>query len=64
MNIEDGDPEGTIEIRTVPDHRELEDPLFAAYKLLEPRSGSVCIWLKDIYQHSRGFEIGTLNPRS
>lgn len=61
MTIEDGDPEGTVEIRTVPDHPELEDLVSAAHRLPEPRRGSFRVWLKDVYQNSRGFEIGTLN---
>lgn len=40
MNIGDGDPDGTVEIRKVPDHPELEDLVSASEKLPEPRSGS------------------------
>lgn len=60
-NIKDGNPEGAVEIRTIPDHPELEDLVSAAQKLPKPRSGSFRIWLRDVYQNSRGFEIGTLN---
>lgn len=61
MTIKDGDPGGTVEIRTVPDNPELEDLVSAAERLSEPRRGSFRVWLKDVYQSSRGFEIGTLN---
>ncbi len=62
MDIKDGNPEGTVEIRTVPDHPELEDLVSAAQKLPEPRSESFRVWPKDVYRNSRGFGIGTLNP--
>lgn len=61
MNIDDHEPQCTVEIRQVPDHPELEDLVAAAQKLPEPRSGSFQRWLTEVYHSSRGFEIGTLN---
>lgn len=63
MAVEDGNGnlEGAVQIRTVLDHPELEDLVFPAQKLPEPRSGSFRVWLKNVYRNSRGFEIGTQN---
>lgn len=60
-SFDDGSFEGTVEVRTIPDHPELEDIASPAQKLPEPRSGSFHVWLKSVYRNSRGFEIGTLN---
>ena len=61
MDIEDGNAEGAVDIRTIKDHPELEDLVSAAQKLPGLRSGRFRAWLKHVYRNSRGFEIGTLN---
>lgn len=61
INIKAGNSEGTVETRTVSDHSDLEGLVSTAQKVVEPHNGSFRDWLKDVYQNSRGFEIGTLN---
>ena len=61
INLDDHDAEGTIEVRQVKDHSDLEDLLHAPKTLPEPRSGSIHVWLKEVYRGARGFELGTLN---
>lgn len=58
---EDDEPESILEVRQVQDHPELEDLVHAPENLSEPQSGSIHVWLKEVYRGARGFELGTLN---
>ena len=61
----DGDqydkPNLILQVRQVQNHSELEDLVHAPEKLSEPQSGSIHVWLKEVYRGARGFELGTLN---
>ncbi|KAL8977434.1 MAG: hypothetical protein Q9205_006764 [Flavoplaca limonia] len=61
IDLDDHDPKGTIKVRQVRDHLELEDLVHAPRILPEPRGGSIHGWLKGVYRDARGFELGTLN---
>ena len=58
---EDDEPNLILQVRQVQDHSELEDLVHAPEKLSEPQSGSIHVWLKEVYRGARGFELGTLN---
>ena len=57
---EDDKPE-ILEVRQVQDYPELKDLVYAPEKLSEPQSGSIYLWLKEVYRGARGFKLGTLN---
>lgn len=61
IDLDDHDPMGTIQVRKVQDHSELEDLLHLPNRLPDPWSGTIDTWLKGIYRGSRDFELGTLN---
>ena len=61
ISLDSHDIEGTIEVRHVQDHSELEGLVHAPEKLSEPRGGNIHVWLKEVYRGARGFELGTLN---
>jgi len=61
IELDDDEAEGTFEVRQVQDHSELEDLVHAPEKLPEPQSGSIHVWLKEVYSGARGFELGTLD---
>jgi hypothetical protein len=61
INPDNHDPEGTIEVRQVQDHSELEGLVHVPKTLSEPQGESIHVWLKEVYRGARGFELGTLN---
>ena len=61
IKLDDHNPEGTIEVRQVQDHAELENLVQGPETLAEPQRGSIHVWLKEVYRGARGFELGTLN---
>ena len=56
--------DGTVEVRTRPDHTDLEGLEDLVHKhifLAEPRGKVILTWLKNVYHQSRGFELGTFH---
>jgi hypothetical protein len=53
--------DNAIEVRTVPDHPDVEDIVHNGTPLPKPRDGSILGWLKMVYRQSRGFELRTFD---
>ena len=49
-------------IRSSPNHPDLEDIMYDQDVILGPNDESILTWLTEVYTTSRGFEIGTFDP--
>lgn len=53
--------DNAVEVRTVPDHPDVEDIVHNGTSLPKPRDGSISGWLKTVYHQSRRFELRTFD---
>ncbi|KAL8969301.1 MAG: hypothetical protein Q9183_002068 [Haloplaca sp. 2 TL-2023] len=60
MPIEEEPPAGTFSTRQYDDAQDLDDILKGPQDLTLPANG-IMAWLKEVYEGSRGFELGTFN---
>jgi hypothetical protein len=58
LSIGDAD---AVNIRTEPDHPDIEDLTQKSILLPKPLHGNILGWLKKVYRQSRGFELGTFD---
>ena len=54
-------PDGAVNVRTTDNHSDLEDILYRRVSLDVPLDGRILAWLKEVYQSSRGFGLGTFD---
>lgn len=62
VSAEPPDQHSTISVRQFLHRTDVDDLLPATMTITKPRRGQIFNWLRGIYQESRGFEIGTVNP--
>lgn len=60
---EEAAPEEGYNVRYELNHPDLDDVLLEDGRIYQPKAGdAIKAWLKDTYQKSRGFELGTFDP--
>ncbi|GME23909.1 putative interferon-induced gtp-binding protein mx1 protein [Neofusicoccum parvum] len=56
-------PEAVCEVRVITASEDIDDMLHENERIHAPKPSGITRWLTETYQHSRGFELASFNPR-